>query len=77
MGLKRWVFRKVGEKEAQKEKLEYEKAADKRYNDYLLHKILAKLDWLEWNCHPPVNYPLIIMVSIMTSVITTLVFTQL
>lgn len=44
---------------------------EESYNTYLLHKILGILNRLQNNQNPPVNYPLIFMVSVITSVITT------
>lgn len=44
---------------------------EESYNTYLLHKILGILIQLKNNQNPPVNYPLIFMVSVITSAITT------
>ena len=74
---KSWGYGNAEEKEKAEEQQEYERVAKEKHNEYLLHKVLAKLDWLEWNCHPPVNYPLIVIVSVVTSVITTFVITRL
>lgn len=58
---------------------EREKKSNKEeeYNTYLLHKILEKLERMEWNHNPPVNYPLIVIVSAVTSLITIFVINQL
>ena len=59
---------------------ECEKKSNKKeeeYNTYLLHKMLEKIEWLEWNQRPPVNYPLIVIVSIIASIITQIIITQL
>lgn len=74
---KNWEYGNKATAEIPKEQQEYERVAKEKHNEYLLHKVLAKLDWLEWNCHPPVNYPLIVIVSVVTSVITTFVITRL
>lgn len=50
---------------------------EESYNIYLLHKILSELKWMRFNQNPPVNYPLIFIVSAVTSVITNLIITQL
>lgn len=50
---------------------------EESYNTYLLHKILGILIQLKNNQNPPVNYPLIFMVSVTTSVITTAIINWL
>lgn len=50
---------------------------EESYNTYLLYKILRILIRLQNNQNPPVNYPLIFMVSVITSVITTAIINWL
>lgn len=58
-------------------KKEHDKNEREYHSEYLLHKILEKLEWMEWNYNPPVNYPLIVIISAVTSLITAFVFTRL
>ena len=50
---------------------------EERYESYLLHRILSELKCLRLEQRPPVNYPLIFIVSAATSIITQLIITQL
>lgn len=50
---------------------------EESYNTYLLHKILGILVRLQNNQNPPVNYPLIFMVSVITTAITTAIINWL
>ncbi len=47
----------------------------KRMEDCLV-QILFKLRWIQKNMNPPVNYFLIMIVSIITSVIVTIILTH-
>lgn len=77
MERKSWGHRNEATEERPKEKQECDALEEIRHNQYLLHKVVGRLNWMEWHCHPPVNYPLIAIVSIVTSVITTVVISQL
>lgn len=50
---------------------------EESYKTYLLHKILGILIQLKDNQNPPVNYPMIFIVSVITSAITTAVINWL
>ena len=57
------------------EKDEKEEMRMKRIEDGLM-QILFELRWIQINMNPPVNYFLIMIVSIVTSVIVTLILTH-
>lgn len=57
------------------EKDEKEEMRMKRIEDGLM-QILFELRWIQRNMNPPVNYFLIMIVSIVTSVIVTLILTH-
>lgn len=50
---------------------------EENYDTYLLHRILCEIKCLRSEQRPPVNYPLIFIVSVATSIITQIVITQL
>lgn len=50
---------------------------EESYESYLLHRILSELKCLRLEQRPPVNYPLIFIVSVVTSIVTQIIITQL
>ena len=50
---------------------------EESYESYLLHRILSEIKCLRLEQRPPVNYPLIFIVSAVTSIITQIIITQL
>ena len=50
---------------------------EESYESYLLHRILSELKCLRLEQRPPVNYPLIFIISAVTSIITQIIITQL
>lgn len=63
----------------QDKNLSFERNSDdeESYDTYLLHKILCEIKCLRSEQRPPVNYPLIFIVSAVTSIVTQIIITQL
>ena len=73
------IQRKDGDKVVQDKDRSFDQSSkeEENYESYLLHRILSELKCLRLEQRPPVNYPLIFIVSAVTSIITQIIITQL